>query len=97
MLNNKSEIPTNNSRREGGQAGTCRNNCVNFCSALRETFRNDESPERKNLDRIMMNRAWVIHMISMVYRIYKLAMEDTLWDQYEDEKLDFQTAAKEFQ
>ena len=62
---------------------------MNFCRALRETFRNDESPERKNLDRIMMNRAWAIHIISMVYRIYKLAVGDTLWDQYEDKKFDF--------
>ena len=64
--------------------------------ALRQTFRNDESPERKNLDRIMMNRALVIHILSMVYRIYTLAAGDTLWDQYEDKQFDYQTA-KEYQ
>ena len=74
MVSSKSENSTTNSSRKGGQANSCRNSCVNFCSALRETFRNDESPERRNLERIMLNRAWVIHMISMVYRIYKLAI-----------------------
>ena len=53
--------------------------CTMCCFGMREIFRKDESAERKKLDTILYNKAWVTHCFYTLYRIYEVAASNSLW------------------